>query len=206
MPNQSLEFFFDYSSPFAYLGAVYVEQVAKRCSAELIYRPMLLGAVFKEIGTPMVPLKTFPESKQSYYAQDLQRWASYRDVPFKFPSRFPMNTVSALRLTLAAMEDTPALLPSLVQRIYRAYWAEDRDISDVEVLAEICHEVGCATALLERISDPHIKTMLRDATSYAVEAGICGAPCYRVGDMVFWGQDRLELAERALTGWQPSCG
>ena len=206
MPNQTLEFFFDYSSPFAYLGAVAVEQAAKQHKAEVIYRPMLLGAVFKEIGTPLVPLETFPKSKQAYYAQDLERWAQYRDVPFQFPSRFPMNTVHALRLTLVVMEDVPALVPSLIQRIYRAYWAEDQDISKSDVLAKLCQEAGGDSSLLDRISEPEINSTLREVTAYAVEAGVCGAPCYRVGEMVFWGQDRLELAERALAGWKPACG
>ena len=206
MPNPTLDFFFDYSSPFAYLGAVQVEDTAKRCGATLVYRPMLLGALFKEIGTPMVPLHTFPEAKRTYYGNDLKRWAEYRGVDFRFPSKFPMNTVNALRLTLVVMEDAPDAVPDLVGRIYRAFWAEDRDISDLDVLGELCSESGTEKKHLERITEPSIKSSLREATALAIEAGVCGAPCFRVGEMVFWGQDRLELAERALTGWQPACG
>ena len=206
MAKPTLDFFFDYSSPFAYLGAVDVEKASQQHDAELVYRPMLLGALFQAIGTPMVPLHTFPEAKRQYYAKDLKRWAEYRETEFKFPTKFPMNTVRPLRLTLLTLEHEPEKVASLVMSIFKAYWAEDRDISDPNVLTALCEATDVDTAYISQLSEDAVKNSLKDATAYAVESGVCGAPCYRVGDMLFWGQDRLELAEQALRGWKPQCG
>jgi 2-hydroxychromene-2-carboxylate isomerase len=114
-----LTFFFDYSSPFAYLASTQVEAVAARAGAELVWRPFLLGALFKAIGTPNVPLFEMTPAKREYMARDIHRWAALYGVPFRFPSLFPMNTVRALRMTLQ-VDDVPRLMHPL----YRAYWGE----------------------------------------------------------------------------------
>src|SRR5262249_24534176 len=124
----TLDFWFDFSSPYAYLGSTQVERVAQKHGAQLIWKPFLLGALFKKIGTPDVPMLAANQPKQRYYAQDLRDWADYWKVDLNWPTRFPMRTVLPLRLVLAA-EDRAALS----HRIYRAFWVEDRDISDPTV-------------------------------------------------------------------------
>ncbi len=196
-----LEFWFDFSSPFAYLASTRVEALAARAGAALEYRPFLLGAVFNAIGTPMVPLFEMPEPKRRHAGLDMHRWAARFDTPIRFPSRFPMNTVKPLRMVLALPSAQRA---PLVNAIYRAYWAEDRDISDSAVLAEIASSVGLdGAALAARTSDDALKAALREATDEAVRRGIFGAPSFFAGGLLFWGQDRLELVERALAGWRP---
>jgi 2-hydroxychromene-2-carboxylate isomerase len=192
------EFFFDYSSPYTYLASTQVQALAARAGAEARYRPMLLGGLFKAIGTPMVPVATFSEPKRRYIAQDLVDSAAYLGVPFRWSSRFPIRTVAPLRLTIAA--GTP---PSLVDAIFHACWAEDRDISSPEVLRAILDEVGLDPGLLDRAQEPEIKQALTTATSEAVAAGVCGAPSFLVRSHLFWGQDRLDLVEKTLAGWEP---
>ena len=114
MSTPTLHYYFDFSSPYAYLGTQRIEAVAQSAGAELIWKPLLLGGLFKSLGGPMVPLFAGPQVKQDYNMQDMQRWAQYFDIPFQWPSRFPMNTVKALRITLQL--DNPA--PS-----YTAYTA-----------------------------------------------------------------------------------
>lgn len=196
-----VEFFFDFSSPFAYLASTQIEELAARKGASLVYRPFLLGALFKAIGTPNVPLFAMPEPKQRLVRADLHRWADHWGVPFRFASRFPMNTVKPLRMVLAAPEDRVA---ALVNAIYRAYWALDRDISADEVLADLAISVGLdGAALVAATADERMKKRLKDVTEQAERIGICGAPSFLVGDLLFWGQDRLLFVEKALDGWCP---
>ena len=206
MTQPSFEFYFDYSSPFAYLGSTQVPRLASEFNAHAVLKPILLGAIFKAIGTPMVPVMTFPEVKRNYYGKDLDRWAKHWGVPFKFTTRFPMNTVKPLRLTLAMMADESPQVESLMHAIFKALWVDNRDISSPETLAEILSETNIDGSYLEKIGDESVKTDLRNRTDEAITRGVCGAPTYAVDEMLFWGQDRVALVEHALKGWRPNCG
>lgn len=190
-----VEVFFDYSSPFAYLGATQIERVAASHGASVVWKPFLLGALFKAIGTPLVPIESFPPTKSRYYRLELERWAARYGVPFTFSSRFPLRTVDALRLTLLAPEPR---VGALVHSIMRVTWALDQDPADHVVLGAACDEAGVDRALLERLGDA--KQALFDATDEARVRGVPGAPTFAVGEELFWGQDRLTLVEDALRG------
>ncbi|MFO0727186.1 MAG: 2-hydroxychromene-2-carboxylate isomerase [Myxococcota bacterium] len=193
------DFFFDFSSPFAYLGSTQVERICQ--GHELVYRPFLLGGLFKEIGTPMVPLSTFPPAKAALSVKDQHRWAEHWGVEFNFPQKFPQRTVTPLRLVLAA---SPELTPALVSALFRVMWVHDGDLEDRATLATVLEKLGLdAEALLAKTEDPAVKDALKKNTSDAVEAGICGAPSFVVNGLVFWGQDRLDFVKKALEGWVP---
>lgn len=193
------EFFFDFSSPFAYLGATQIARVA--AGHELIYRPFLLGALFKEIGTPVVPLATFPPQKAALAVKDQHRWAEHWGVDFNFPSKFPQRSVLALRVALAA---PPEALPAVVAALFRVMWVSNGDLEDRAQLAAALSPLGLdAPALLARTEDPDIKELLKKNTADAVALGICGAPSFVVNGRVFWGQDRLDFVKKALEGWVP---
>ncbi len=205
--RRELDFFFDFSSPFAYLGATQIERIAREHGATLRLRPFLLGALFKRIGTPDVPLFAMSEPKRRCMLRELERWSERWGVPFRFPSRFPMNTVKALRLLLGASDEERLrlLLP-----MFRAYWAEDRDLSDDDTLALILRREGIDPGpRLEAARGQPLREALRVATSEAEAAGVHGVPSFLVTfgaseTQLFWGQDRLELVEDALEGWAPS--
>ena len=194
-----VEAFIDYSSPFAYLGSTQIERVARAHGGEVVFRPFLLGALFKAIGTPLMPLESFPPAKERYYRLELERWSARWGVPFTFSTRFPLRTVDALRLTLLAPEAKRA---ALVHAIMRATWAEDRDPAERAVLEAACVEAGVDTGLLDRLADA--KHLLFEATDDARQRGVPGAPPFVVhtasGPELFWGQDRLELVADALRG------
>lgn len=204
-----LDFYFDYSSPFAYLGATQVGAAAKRHDAEVHFKPFFLGGLFKSIGTPLVPFAEMPQAKQKLAMKDMYRWAEYWEVPFSFPSRFPMNTIAALRMTLQLSNDQ---IEPFMLAVFRAYWGEDRDINDPNVLKGIADELELdGTGLLEGCQNPDIKQKLKDATEAAVGTGLVGAPTFVVRDgdddeIMFWGQDRLMMVEKALDGWRPKSG
>jgi 2-hydroxychromene-2-carboxylate isomerase len=193
-----VDFWFDYSSPFTYLAACRVEKYFGRAAR---FRPMLLGGLFKSIGQVDVPLYAMPEAKRRHSMNDLVRQAKRFDIPFTFPSKFPMNTVLPLRMTIAAEGPRP-----LSMRIFRAFWAENQDISNPGVLAALANEVGLdGAALLERATSQEVKDCLRKNTDEAAELGVFGAPAFVVktgeeNPSLYWGGDRLELAALAARG------
>jgi 2-hydroxychromene-2-carboxylate isomerase len=192
----TLAIYWDFSSPFAYLGSTQAEKLAARTGATLAWRPMLLGGLFRSIGQADAPIATFSPAKQKYVLEDMKRWAAFWDVPFSFPSRFPMMTLKAMRTYLALPEERRK---DFREKTFRAYWAEDLDIADDAVLRQLVGQG--ADEVLARTQDPAVKKELVDATQRAVDAGVFGAPTWIVdGKELFWGQDRLQLVERALGG------
>ncbi len=194
-----VDFHFDFSSPFAYLGSTQIESVCADHGATLRWKPMLLGGIFRMLGGPNVPLATFSEPKQRYIARDLERWAASWGVPYAFPSQFPMKTTGPLRIALALGEEMPAF----VHAVFKAYWSEGRNIADTDVLQGILGEVGQDPALVSVMDDPAWKTALIEATQAALDAGVFGAPTMCVNGEVFWGQDRLWMVRELLAGWAP---
>jgi 2-hydroxychromene-2-carboxylate isomerase len=190
----TLDLYWDFSSPYAYLGSTQADALAARTGATLRWRPMLLGGLFRAIGQADAPILTFSQAKQRHVMKDLERWAEYLEVPYKFPTRFPMVTIKPLRVYLALPEERKA---GFRERTFRAYWAEDRDISDDGELRALIGEG--ADEILARTADPAIKEELKVATEKAAAAGVFGAPTWVVDETeLFWGQDRIPLVERAL--------
>jgi len=192
-----LDFYWDFSSPFAYFGSLQAEALAARTGATLAWQPMLLGGLFKAIGQPMVPLATWSEAKQRYYGNDLHRWAAYHHAPFRWPSHFPTNSLKAMRCYMALADQHRAAFRAST---FRAFWAEDRNIADDGVLRDLLRGAGAdADHVFERTSSPEVKNALVEATQRAAAAGVFGAPTWVVnGEHLFWGQDRVPLVERAL--------
>jgi len=196
----SLTFFHDFSSPFSYLASTQIERVAAEHGALVQWTPILLGALFRSIGTPDVPLHAMNPTKQRYVAQDLRDWATWWGVPFRMPSVFPIRTVTALRVAILEPETTGVL--------YQAAWAHDEAIGDLDVLVGVLNNAGFSgDDLVRRTQSPEVKQQLRVNTETANQRGACGVPSYLIDDSwLFWGQDRLDQVGRALAGWRPEAG
>jgi len=193
------EFFYDFSSPFAYLAATQIERVC--AGHELVWRPFLLGGLFKAIGTPMVPLHAFAPAKQALLMQDQLRWAEHWGVELRFPQKFPQRSVLALRVALQAPADKIGALSS---DLFRVMWVDDGDIEDPAQVAPIAARHGLdPSAVLEGAESEAVKAQLRASTDEAVALGLCGAPSCVVDGKIYWGQDRLDFVRKALDGWTP---
>lgn len=193
-----LGFWFDYASPYAYLGAERLRGLCERTGATLHLRPLLLGALFRTIGTPDVPLFAMPAPRQRMMGLELYRWADVLGVPFRFATPFPQVTVKPLRITLAAPE---ALRLDVVLSLFRAMWAEGGDLTDDRVLGDAVERAGwSAPDALAAASSDAMRAALRASTDAAARAGVFGVPTFDVGGDLYWGQDRAELVEDALTG------
>ncbi|MSQ03598.1 MAG: 2-hydroxychromene-2-carboxylate isomerase [Myxococcales bacterium] len=187
-PRQ-LEFFFDFASPFAYLAATQVVALSRRTGVQLVLRPLLLGGLFRAVGQVDVPIAAMSEVKRKYTLRDLGRWARWWGVPLVWPAAFPLRTVLPLRVFL--QEPTPARMLTL----FRAAWAQGEDIGRAGVLA------GLGVSATELATAEQQRAPLIEATAYAVAAGVFGVPSFVVdGGEVIWGQDRLDMVERACRG------
>jgi 2-hydroxychromene-2-carboxylate isomerase len=190
---KTIEFFFDFSSPYSYLAATQLPGVAQRAGARVAYRPFVLFGVFKATGNDM-PAKV--AQKGMYMAKDLGRWARHYGVPFKFSSHFPANTIKAMRLVLVAEEQGKGEAAALAG--FRAMWEEDRDLNDAGVLGDIARSIGLdPEAAAAAVETPAIKDELRANTDEAIARGAFGAPAIFVGEELFWGNDRMHFVEEA---------
>lgn len=198
-----VDFFYDFSCPYAYLAHTQIEALCARAGAELVWRPMLLGGVFQAVGTVQVPFAAMSTGKARHNAFDMMRWADCFHVPLTMPPLHPNRTVLALRATIAA----GAEIPRASKALFAAYWVLGRDVARAEVVREELDRAGLdGQALVAAAEDPEIKAALRVRTDEAVAHGVFGAPAFVVtapgvsGDL-YWGQDRLEFVEKALSGW-----
>lgn len=199
---RTLDFWFDYSCPYAYLGSTQVEALARRTGATLTFCPMLLGGVFKAVDTPQNMMGVLSPPKARHNLHDMHRWAEFFGVPLAVPSGHPFRSVEALRATLATRCD-----PAVIHGFYRAYWVEGQRPSEPSTLRAVLSSAGHdADAVMARLQDVGIKDDLRRRTDQAIALGIFGAPTFIVNrTALYWGQDRIDFVARALTG-APAAG
>ncbi|KAF1979552.1 thioredoxin-like protein [Bimuria novae-zelandiae CBS 107.79] len=214
-PNQTLEFNYDISCPFAYIASTRIEALASRTNATLRWRPVLLGAIYRATAAPQGAAGSasdvFNPTKKAVTAASMQRTLRRYDIRYNPPPQHPRKTVNALRLLYAVGEEERRVLS---KKLFQAYWAEGRDVNDDAELLKIVRESGIEGA--ERLSektfgDAHARQELETATSEAIERGAFGVPGFwipneqwvdvngekRVGRF-YWGQDRMHLVEASL--------
>ena len=193
---RTLEFYFDYGSPYSYLADTQVEAIAKRTGAALVRKPMLLGGVFKATGNAS-PMTVALKSKWSAF--DMPMWARHYGVPFNRNPHFPVNTLALMRGAAAAQID--GLFERYHPAMYKAMWIDGRNLNDIKEVAAVLTEAGFdAEKFGQRIQDQDVKDRLKATTDDAVGRGVFGAPTMFVEDMMFFGNDRLPFVEMALKG------
>ncbi|KAH8765408.1 2-hydroxychromene-2-carboxylate isomerase [Diaporthe sp. PMI_573] len=192
----TLSAFYGVSSPWAYLGAERIVDIAKQRGSKLIHRPI---RVIQANGG--IPLRTRPDSRQQYHEVELNRWRKYLGIPLNIkPKYYPCRTIETAAQAIIALQNAGYDVSVFSFAVQRALWAEDRDIADLATLKEI------ATATLgpeaaELVLEPQKADIVADWEENLAEAerrGIFGTPTYVVDDELFWGQDRLDFVDRAL--------
>ena len=195
----TLEFFFDCSSPWSYLAFSRIEALVERTGAEIIWRPILVGGVFNAVNESIYEARANPHPlKGPYGVKDMQDWAKYCGIKIGRPPVFPVRSIDAMRAAIVA--DGEGKLPAFAWATFRAYWGDLKDISQPEVLADICKEVGMDWEhVSEVIKSDAIKGQLRANTEELIERGGFGSPTMYVNKVnMFFGNDRLPLVEAAL--------
>lgn len=193
---KSFEFFFDYTSPTAWLALPVALGVEARTGAELHFRPMFLGGVMQGSGNK--PPGTVP-AKAKYLGRDLQRCAAHIGIPMHMNPAFPMNTLAVLRATTGIAD--PLEQRRLIATLFEAAWGQPNpvDLSDMAQVAQLCTAKDFDAAQIAALAtDPANKEKLKSVTDEAIARGVFGAPSFFVDGDLFFGHDRLDYVERAL--------
>jgi len=196
--NRTVEFFFDVGSPTAYLAYTQLPALAAACGAQVVWRPMLLGGVFKATGNAS-PISV--PAKGRWMNDDIQRWARRYGVPLVFNPHFPINTLPLMRGAVGVQMREPEAFLRYLDVVFGAMWREPRNLGDPAVLAEVLRAGGFDPASVAALAaEPEVKAQLIANTGEAVARGAFGAPTFFVGEQMFFGQDRLEFVREALSG------
>ena len=195
----TLEFFFDCSSPWTYLAFENIQKL--ELPVEIDWRPFLVGGVFNTVNDSVYQNRANPVPvKAHYYIKDLADWARVAGLTIGQPPVFPVNSVKAMRGAFVALEHD-CLVP-YARATFRRYWSDLEDISQDEVVTQIAEEAGLDSAeFFEKITSQPYKDKLRANTEELIARGGFGSPTlYLNGDDMYFGNDRLSLLEARLTG------
>ncbi|MEM6900266.1 MAG: 2-hydroxychromene-2-carboxylate isomerase [Pseudomonadota bacterium] len=193
----SFEFFYDYTSPTAYIGDYAARELAERTGAEMIYRPMFLGGVMQATGNRPPGMV---EAKARYMSMDVPRCAARYGLAYQFNPAFPMKTLPILRATIG-LEDDPETMARFRDACWARIWGEEgpKDLGQPEEIVDLCAALDLdPERILAMGKDENLKAKLAANTEEAIERGAFGAPTYFVGDEMFFGHDRLDYAEERL--------
>jgi 2-hydroxychromene-2-carboxylate isomerase len=194
--SKTVEFFFDLGSPATYLAYTQLPKICEQTDSQLIYRPMLLGGVFKATGNAS-PI-TVP-AKGRYMFQDLDRYAKRYGVPLKFNPHFPINTLMLMRAVTGMQLRHPEHFQAFINCMFHALWVEGRSLDDPATVAAVLTQNGFdPNEVLALTADEDVKAALKENTEEAVQRGVFGAPSMFVEGQLFFGQDRLDFVLEAL--------
>jgi len=196
MSKPTIEFYFDFGSPTTYLAHTQLPALASQAGTTLVYRPMLLGGVFKATGNAS-PVSV--PAKGVWMGQDIARWARRYGVPFAFNPHFPINTLTLMRGAVGLQMKHPELFTPYVDAVFKALWVQPRDLGQPAEVAAALAPLGLSPeAFMALVGDASVKAALIAATDEAVARGVFGAPTCFVGEQMFFGQDRLDFVREAV--------
>jgi len=195
LSGAKLTFYHDFSSPWSFLGSTQVRRLAESHGATLEYKPILLGALFRNIGTPNVPMFAMSDAKRNYFAKDMEDWKAFHGkINLRFPDAFPIRTVLPLRVSIVE--------PKTIDVMYDALWQQNQNIGDEGVLRKVLEANGFdAQSILDKTASADVKETLKKNTEEAETKGACGVPSFEVNDggEIIWGQDRMNVVSDMLT-------
>lgn len=194
--SKTVEFWFDFGSPTAYLAWLQLPKIAAARGAAIDYRPMLLGGVHKATGNS--PPGAVP-AKGAYMGKDLARFADRYGVTLNFNPDFPINTLVLMRGAIAAQAEGDAFFQKYVKTIFEAMWLNPRNLNDPAEIGAVLSEAGFDVEwFMAKTQAQDVKDGLKAATEEAVAKGAFGAPTFYVGEDMYFGQDRLDFIDEAL--------
>lgn len=193
---KSVEFYFDLGSPYSYLAYYRLLQMAERQEIQIVYKPILLGGVFKATGnrSPIeIPVKGV------YSILDMQRWSEYYHIPMQMNPHFPMNTLTLMRILTGVQLLHLEKFEQVLKLLFDAMFGTPQNLNEPTVLAEVLKPSGFSVEdIMSIVQSDVVKQKLITETEQAIQRGIFGAPTFFVGDEMYWGQDRLHFVEQAL--------
>lgn len=193
-----LEFWFEFASTYSYPAAMRIEQMCRDAGVPLIWKPFLLGPVFKRFGMTDSPFN-LNQVKGDYMWRDMARICADQGLAFRKPTAFPRGSLLGARV-VCTHPDAP-WLGAFIRALYVANFADDAEIGAPDVVAACLDRAGTDPALaLAAAHQDAAKTTLRTNTETAIDKGLFGAPTCVIGEELFWGNDRLDAALAFATG------
>jgi 2-hydroxychromene-2-carboxylate isomerase len=193
--NTIVEFYFDFGSPTAYLAHKRLQQLQERYRFDLVYKPILLGGLFKATGNTS-PVMVAAKGNWMM-TQDLPRFADLYQVPLLINPHFPINTLNLMRGAVGLLDSN--CFQTYLDTVYDAIWVRGENMAEIDVVERVLTNVGMdARGILAMTQDSEVKARLISNTDAAVVRGCFGAPTMFVGDQMFFGQDRIQFIEMTL--------
>ena len=188
--TKSIEFYFDFSSPYAYLGFKEIKKYEKKYPFQIKYMPIFLGGLHNSAGiTPAA----FNKIKSKHMIQDTKLVANKKNIKFSFNSYFPIKTVNFMRGAVIAKDDNYEKI--YVEKIFDSIWRDGLNMNDNTIINKVLKNLDLNPSIFfGKVSDIKIKDRLKKLTNDALKKGIFGAPTYYVNRRIFFGQDRLSYA------------
>jgi len=197
--TKTVDFYFDFASPNAYLSHQVVPGIEERTGAKFNYIPVLLGGIFKATNNKP-PMEAFFGilNKNEYQSVEMKRFQERHGIDkFKMNPHFPVMSLQIIRGAVGAQQD--GYLDKYIDEVLKHMWEEPKKMDDPEVIKEAFTESGFdADRLMNQMQDPEIKAQLIENTEKAVKRGTFGIPTFFVGDDIYFGKDTLWQVEEAL--------
>jgi 2-hydroxychromene-2-carboxylate isomerase len=193
-----IDYYFSLVSPWAYMGHAPFMDIAQRHGVEVNFKPVFLGQVFSETGG--LPLSQRHPARQRYRMVELQRWREKRGLSFNLnPKHWPFDVKLADRFVIAIAVSGKSP-DAFLRRAYAAVWEEERNLGDPLVLTELAEQAGLdSSTLMGLATGTTTEAIYAINLENAVDGDVFGSPAYVLDGEVFWGQDRLDLLDDALT-------
>ena len=194
----TIDYYFTPQSPWTYLGHARLAAMARSASAAVNVLPVDFGRIFPISGG--LPLAKRAPQRQAYRLVELKRFSDHLGMPMNLqPAFFPVAGDDAARLIIAVdLNEGSEAAMALAGAVLRGVWADQRDIADPAALARMLTELGLPSNRVEEAKSPAVQQRYETNTQQAIDAGVFGAPTYRIDGELFWGQDRLDFVQHRL--------
>tara|TARA_B100000927_G_scaffold206984_1_gene168068 strand:+ start:519 stop:1103 length:585 start_codon:yes stop_codon:yes gene_type:complete len=187
--TKSIQFYYDFSSPYTYIAHKKIREVQKKEAIKFIYCPMLLGGLHKLAG---ITANAFIKNKNEFMRRDCEMVSKKLKIDFKFNDYFPISSLYLMRGSLVISKD---LSDKYIDFFFDAYWKDNINLSDDEIFKDKLKDLHIdENTFLNSISKKETKEKLIELTQEAYDKKIFGAPTFICNNKIFWGQDRLDYA------------
>ena len=197
MPKR--EYFYAAHSAYAYLGSQRLMDIAKAANVEIIHRPYDLRRGMAGIGSSLIRERS-PQHRAYFFKREIQRWSEERNAPvISYRPTHHDNDITLPNCVLIACQMKGQNIDGLAHAMLQAHWRDDADLADGATLAGLADGLGLdGAALLAEAAAAAVLSAYETNTNEAIERYVIGSPTYFVNGDMFYGQDRLEMVERAL--------
>ena len=198
-PMRSIDFWFDFISPYAYFAAMRIGALAAKHAVAVRFRPVLFAGLLNhhgQLGPAEIP------SKREHTFKDIVRFATLHNIELTGPAAHPFNPVTALRCALP--EVAKDRQPDVIRALFVAGWGRGADLGDPAAIAKVLEDAGLdGSAMVAATRAPEVKQALKNEVAQAIERGVFGVPTVDCEGELFWGNDRLEYVALRLEGRDP---